>query len=90
MCIPQHHTSNHTGDWTGFYSTVEKIAHSSVPAPSSSPLKFEFTAEAADYNSSLLEQVGYDLGKLINQCPSSTISYDSELRPITQLEPAPS
>jgi len=87
MCIPQHHIPNHTGDWKGFYSTVEKIAHSPVPAPSSSSLKFEFTVDAAVHNSSLLEQAGYDLGKIIDQCPGSTISYGSELRPITQLEP---
>jgi hypothetical protein len=56
-------------------------------APSSSPLKFEFTADAATYNSDLLEEVGYDLGKFIDQHPGSTISYGSELRPLDQLEP---
>jgi len=35
----------------------------------------------------LLEEVGYDLGKFIDQNPGSTISYGSELRPINQLEP---
>ena len=43
--------------------------------------------DAAQQNSNLLEEVGYDLGHFINQHPGSTISYGSELRPISQLEP---
>lgn len=43
--------------------------------------------DAAQHNSNLLEEVGYDLGKFINQHQGSTISYGSELRPVNQLEP---
>ena len=65
---------------------MESIANSTVPTPSKSPIEFEFTMDAATHNSNLLEQVGYDLGKFIDQHPGSTISYGSELRPIKQLE----
>jgi len=75
------------GDWNSFYSTVESVAKSTAPAPSSSPFQFEFTVEAATHNSNLLEDFGYDLGKFIDQHPGSTISYGSELRPLDQLEP---
>ena len=88
--FPVHFIAMHppsSGDWDGFYSTVEQVANAAVPAPSSCPLQFEFTVEAATYNSNLLEEVGCDLGKFIDQNPGSTISYGSELFPLDQLEP---
>ena len=79
--------STSTGDWEGFYKTVKSIATSNVPAPVAPPLKFEFTAEATEYNSNLLAEHGFDYSKLVNSSPDSTISYGSELRPMDQLEP---
>ena len=76
-----------SGDWDGFFSTVKQVTNAEVPAPSSCPLQFEFTVEAATYSSNLLEEVGYDLGKFIDQNPGSTISYGSKLCPLDQLEP---
>ena len=66
---------------------MESIANAAVPTPLKSPIEFEFTMDAATHNSNLLEQVGYNLGKFINNHPGSTISYGSELRPVEQLEP---
>ena len=63
------------------------VAKAEAPPPSSSPLEFEFTYDAAATNSSLLEEVGYDLGAFIDKHPGSTISYGSELRPLSQIEP---
>ena len=74
-------------DWDGFFSAVEQVTRTAVLAPSSCPLQFEFTVDAATYNSNLMEEIGYNLGKFINQNPGSTISYGSELRPLNQLEP---
>ena len=80
-------TISFSGDWDGFYETVEAVARTAVQAPQKCPLDFEFTIDAANHNSSLLEEVGYDLSKFIDQHPSSTISYGSELRPLSHLEP---
>ena len=66
---------------------MENVAKSATPAPLGSPLQFEFSMGAANHNSNLLEDVGYDLRTFIAQHPGSTISYGSELRPINQLEP---
>ena len=56
-----------TGNWNGFYKTVELVTLSAVPTPSKCPFAFEFTMEVATHNSSMLEEVGYNLGKFIEQ-----------------------
>ncbi|KAL7525801.1 hypothetical protein ACHAXR_002849, partial [Thalassiosira sp. AJA248-18] len=76
-----------TGNWDEFYESVEYLAESTVPVPCDTSLQFEFSMDAATHNSNLLEDVGYDLGKFIDQHPGSTISYGSELRPLDQLQP---
>ena len=43
--------------------------------------------DTATHNPNLLEQVGYDLGKFIDQHRGFTITYRSELCPIKQLQP---
>ena len=43
--------------------------------------------DAASHNTSLLEEVGYNLGKFIDKHLGSTISYGSELYPLEHLEP---
>ena len=43
--------------------------------------------DAATHNTSLLEEVGYDLRKFIEMHPLSTISYGSKIRPLEQLTP---
>ena len=50
-------------------------------------MQFEFTMEAAQHNSSLLEGYGFDLESFIKDNPNSTVSYGSELRPLDQLQP---
>ena len=63
------------------------MAKAEVPPPSSCPLQFEFTLEAASTNSSILEGCGFDLSKFINDHPGSIVSYGSKLRPLDQLRP---
>ncbi|EJK63975.1 hypothetical protein THAOC_15339, partial [Thalassiosira oceanica] len=75
------------GDNDGFFRTVQQVYHASVPIPTASTVKFEYTAEAASHNSALLESVDFDLAKLIESNPGTTISYGSELRPWDQLFP---
>ena len=76
-----------TGDWTGFYKTVESVARAEVKVPSASPLHFEYTVDAAEHNAALLETFNFDLEQLIDAHPGTTSSYGSELRPVEQLRP---
>ena len=48
---------------------------------------FEFTAEAAAHNTSILEPFDYDLATAIDAFLGTTISPGSDLRPPEQLEP---
>ena len=47
---PQTNPITSTGDWDGFYETVEWVTRSPVEAPSKCPLQFEFTMTAAEQN----------------------------------------
>ncbi|EJK63087.1 hypothetical protein THAOC_16276, partial [Thalassiosira oceanica] len=74
-------------DRAGFFETVKQVAATEVPAPKASPFRFEFSAEAADHNTTILERYDFDLAKVIDDSPGSHNSYGSELRPPWQLEP---
>ena len=50
-------------------------------------MEFEYTADATAHNSTILENVDFDLAELIDGNPGTTISYGSELRPWEQLFP---
>ena len=56
-------------------------------SPTTSPFMFEFTAEAAAHNTSILEPFDYDLATAIDAFLGTTISPGSDLRPPEQLEP---
>ena len=77
----------HPGDSAGFFETVKQIAATEVPAPKASPFRFEFSAEAAEHNTTVLERYDFDLATVIDDSPGSHNSYGSELRPPWQLEP---
>ena len=95
MCIPNLApnsplpaiTSFERGDKAGFMETVRQVAEANVRVPTASPFMFEFTAEVAAHNTSILEPFDYDLATAIDAIPGTTISPGSELRPPEQLEP---
>ena len=80
-------TGFEAGDRAGFFETVKQVAAANVPAPGASPFRFEFTADAAEHNTTVLENFEFDLAKVIESSPGSHNSYGSELRPPSQLEP---
>ncbi|EJK57898.1 hypothetical protein THAOC_22019 [Thalassiosira oceanica] len=61
------------GDTVGFFRTVRQVYHAPVPIPTASTVKFEYTAE-----DTALESVDFDLAKLIENNPGTTISYGSD------------
>ena len=63
------------------------MAATDVPAPTAGPFRYEFTPEAAEHNTSVLESFDFDLAKVIDSYPGLHISYGSEFRPPWQLEP---
>ena len=77
---PQTNPITSTGDWDGFYKTVEWVTRSPVEAPSKCPLQFEFTMTTAEQNSSLLEEVNYDLGAFTKFHQGLTSGYDGSRR----------
>ena len=75
------------GNELGFMKTIESIAESLITSPSKPQFKFEFTSEAADYNSALLEKAEFDYEKYLSKHEvNSTLTMGSELRPIEQLD----
>ena len=64
-----------------------EVAEANVRVPTTSPFMFEFTAEAAAHNTSILEPFDYDLATAIDAFLGTTISPGSDLRPPEQLEP---
>ena len=76
-----------TGNWDEFYKAIEKLARTPAPIPAKGPFEFDFTMDASSHNISLMEEVGYDLGKFVDKHPGSTIRYGSKLRPLEHLEP---
>ncbi|EJK49194.1 hypothetical protein THAOC_31959, partial [Thalassiosira oceanica] len=53
-------------DRAGFFETVKQVAATEVPVPTASPFRFEFSAEAADHNTTVLESYDFDLAKVID------------------------
>ncbi|EJK74937.1 hypothetical protein THAOC_03358, partial [Thalassiosira oceanica] len=84
------HTGFRSRQQSGIFRTVKQVAAAEVPAPKTSPFRFEFSAEAAEHNTTVLERYDFDLAKVIDDSPGSHNSYGSELRPPWQpwqLEP---
>ena len=76
-----------TGDFKGFFEAVKWVSRQKVPAPKPSLFSFEYTHEAAIKNSLILEKHGYDLEKAFAAQQDTIVTYGSEVRPTTQLEP---
>ena len=68
-------------------TNIKKIISYQPPPPTSTPFKFEMTAEAANHNATILESHNYDLTRTIAAYPNSHISYGSEFRTSTVLHP---
>ncbi|EJK65056.1 hypothetical protein THAOC_14143 [Thalassiosira oceanica] len=59
------------GDRAGSFETVNQVAAAEVPAPKASPFRFEFSAEAADHNTTALERYDFDFAKVLDDSPGS-------------------
>jgi hypothetical protein len=82
---PSH--SFEAGNWEQFFHTVQVICSSTPPTPTQSDFIFEFTDEAAEHNSDLIQKVGHDLEQAIsNHKRFTTLTMGSKLRPISKLD----
>ncbi|EJK60551.1 hypothetical protein THAOC_19070, partial [Thalassiosira oceanica] len=54
---------SHNSGRAGFFETVKQVTAAEVPAPKASPFRFEFSAEAAEHNTTVLERYDFDLAK---------------------------
>jgi hypothetical protein len=68
-------------------SSIETILAEDTPPPTKSEFRFEFTLDAAEHNSRVLQTFNFDFKTATTaQGPNSTISMGSELWPIQQLD----
>ena len=65
--------------------TILAISKEVVPAPLPSLFQHETSAEAAKFNSDLIESFDFDLQKLFDAYPGTTISPGSEFRPLSSI-----
>ena len=70
-----------------FMNKIKKILRDNPTVPTSTPFLFENTKNAAIHNSKILESFNFDITKTIAAFPHSHISYGSEFRNPTALEP---
>ena len=73
------------GDKEGFARLVSIIIDAETPTPTKSEFDFNFTVEAAQHNSRILEKYNFDLETAIEAQESTEQSMGSELRPVDQL-----
>ena len=75
------------GNQAEFIRIVREVADEKTPIPNKPAFRFEFSNEAAEYNSALLKDSDYDYELYLSRHDkNSTISMGSELRPIAQLD----
>jgi hypothetical protein len=70
-------------DW--FLKELRTIASATVPIPEKSTIRFEISANAADYNADLLRSLNYSIPDLLKSQRGTTVSFWSEFRPVNQL-----
>jgi hypothetical protein len=70
-----------------FLEEIRKICATESPTPTKSPIRFELSQTAAEHNATVLERVGFDVGRLIQDNISSTLGFGSEFRKVSELEP---
>ena len=66
---------------------IRQILKLKIQALSKSPVKFELTPAAMQYNTELFITMEYSLDKLIHSFPSSELAYGSEFQPASILKP---
>jgi hypothetical protein len=69
-----------------FLERLTEVASVEVKPPRPAPITFATTQEALDANDKLLREYGYDLDKLFQDYPETTLGFGSEFRTIAQLE----
>ena len=69
-----------------FFREITNISATDTKTPSKPPIRFEMSADAAEANAKVLENVGYDLSRLIEENVGSTLDYGSEFRTVGELE----
>ena len=70
-----------------FLECIKRICANESPTPTKSPIRFELSEQASAHNASVLEQVGFDVGRLIRENGSSTLGFGSEFRQVRELKP---
>ena len=70
-----------------FIPFIKTIINTPICPPSKSPIKYAFTNVAMLHNSKILKRHNYDIDNLISSYPGSDLSYGSEFRPTSILEP---
>lgn len=70
-----------------FLKAIRGICETPSPIPTKSPIMFEISEQAAKHNASVLGQVGFDVGRLIQSHESSTLGFGSEFRQVGELRP---
>jgi hypothetical protein len=70
-----------------FLNEIKKICATESPTPTKSPIRFKLSQKAAEHNETVLERVGFDVGRLIQDSSSSTLGFGSEFRRVSELEP---
>ena len=70
-----------------FFKEVFSVVNSDPPVPTRSPIVFENNDEAAKANGAVLAACGFDIQRLIDKHPDSTLGYGSEFRTVEQLKP---
>ena len=67
------------------WSAIKEVYGSAPRIPTAPPFKFEFSTEAASYNTNLLRDFEFDLGRFISHHRGSIHDYGSEFRDVTLL-----
>jgi hypothetical protein len=70
-------------DW--FLNKLRTIASATVPIPEKATIRFEVSANAADYNADLLRSLNYSIPDLLKSQRGTTVSFGSEFRPVNQV-----
>jgi hypothetical protein len=68
-----------------FLKELQTIASATVPIPQKATIRFEVSANAADYNADLLRSLNYSIPDLLKSQRGTTVSFGSEFRPVNQL-----
>ena len=66
---------------------IKTLLDQTPQVPTSTPFLFEMNIDAAERNTNILADFGFDITKAIATFPNSHMSYGSEFRPVSHLKP---